>query len=434
MRANLVIEQLRAVLLRDGAGLTDGQLLECFVARRDNAAFEALMRRHGPMVLAVCRRILRNHHDSEDAFQATFLVLARKAASIMPREAVGNWLYGVAYRTALKANAAIAKRREHQVREMPEPEAPQDDSGPDLRPLLDKELNRLPDKYRAPLILCGLEGRTEKEAAGQLGLAQGTLSSRLSRARAMLAKRLARQGVALSLPVASAHVPTALLESTVKAASQFAAGQAATTGLISVEVAALTRGVLNAMLLSQFKVTMGILLVAVTVVSGAGVLVSQASGPANQEKKSEARSPDAQQEIPPDKVPVVVAAADEIANAYQTNAALGDERFTGKRVTVTGKMLRIRGVRGPTFGASGQVSPSGRSYYLEMIAEQKPRPGFSNPLLRFQFTQDSRNQLAKLKVGQQVSVEGELLEPSENNGVVTLIEFHNCRIITSKAD
>src|SRR5438128_1010763 len=112
--ASLVIEQLRALVLRDGAGLSDGQLLECFIAGREDAAFEALVRRHGPMVLGVCRRVLRNHHDSEDAFQATFLVLARKAASVVPREAVGNWLYGVAYRTALKARATTARRRERQ--------------------------------------------------------------------------------------------------------------------------------------------------------------------------------------------------------------------------------------------------------------------------------------------------------------------------------
>ena len=103
MRANLVIEQLRAVLLRDGAGLTDGQLLECFVSRREGAALGVLVQRHGPMVWGVCRRVLRNHDDSEDAFQATFLVLARKASSVVPREKVGNWLHGVAYRTALRA-------------------------------------------------------------------------------------------------------------------------------------------------------------------------------------------------------------------------------------------------------------------------------------------------------------------------------------------
>ena len=120
-------------------------------------------------------------------------------------------------------------------------------------PLLDKELNRLPDKYRTPLVLCGLEGRTEKGAAGQLELAQGTLSSRPSRARAMLAKRLARRGVELSLPVASAHVPTVLLDSTMKAASQFAAGQAVAAGIVSAQVAALAEGVQAAMLMAKLK-------------------------------------------------------------------------------------------------------------------------------------------------------------------------------------
>jgi hypothetical protein len=335
---------------------------------------------------------------------------------------------------------------------MPEPVAPQES---DLQDLLDKELKALPDKYRAPLILCGLEGRTEKEAAGQLGLAQGTLSSRLSRARAMLAKRLARHGVALSLPTASAHVPTALLDSTIKAASQFAAGQAATTGLISAEVAALTKGVLTAMFLSQIKVAIAVLLVAVTIISGAGVLVSQASGPANQEKRSEASSPDAQQSevaspkvLPPD---TMTYAPDEIAIAYQTNAALADEKFTGKRVAVKGKILRIIGARLPpqVYASPGnqQAIRGERIYYLEMTGVEKPRPtgavvagavvagavvAGAAPLLRFQFTQDDRDQLAKLKVGQEVTVEGQLLEPSENrDGAVTRIGIgvHKCRII-----
>jgi DNA-directed RNA polymerase specialized sigma24 family protein len=113
---NRVIGQLRAVLLRDGAGLTDGQLLECYVSRRDEAAFEALVRRHGPMVFGVCRRVLHHHQDSKDAFQATFLVLARKAASVAPPETVGNWLYGVAYRTALNAKRAAKRRRREVVR------------------------------------------------------------------------------------------------------------------------------------------------------------------------------------------------------------------------------------------------------------------------------------------------------------------------------
>src|SRR5260370_41873179 len=151
-----VIQHLRkAVLVRDGAGLTDGQLLTLFIERRDEAAFEALVRRHGPMVLGVCRRLLRNPHDAEDAFQATFLVLVRKAASVLPREMVANWLYGVARQTSLKARAMAAKRkmRERQVTVMAEPETVSQDQWSDLQPLLDQELSCLPDKYRVAIVL-----------------------------------------------------------------------------------------------------------------------------------------------------------------------------------------------------------------------------------------------------------------------------------------
>src|SRR5713226_8552398 len=161
-----VIQHLRSTLLvRDGADLTDGELLECFVSRKETAALEALVRRHGPMVWGVCRRILRNHHDAEDAFQATFLVLVRKAASVVPREMVANWLYGVARTTALRANAVAAKRRlrERQVRNMPEPEAVQSDLWEHLQPLLDQGLSRLPAKYRVAIVLCDLEGKSHKE-------------------------------------------------------------------------------------------------------------------------------------------------------------------------------------------------------------------------------------------------------------------------------
>jgi RNA polymerase sigma-70 factor (ECF subfamily) len=159
---NPVIGQLRrAVLLPDGAGLTDGQLRESFVSRRDEAAFAVLLRRHGPMVLGVCRRVLRKHHDAEDAFQATFLVLVQKASSILPRELVGSWLYGVAYQTALKARGMIAKQRvsERQVTDMPEPETVEPDHcWRELQPLLDQELSRLPDKHRVPVVLCDMGG------------------------------------------------------------------------------------------------------------------------------------------------------------------------------------------------------------------------------------------------------------------------------------
>src|ERR1022692_2856740 len=189
-----VIQHLRKTLyLQDEVGLSDAQLLERFIAHRDEAAFAALVRRHGSMVMGVCLRAVHNHQDAEDAFQATFLILVRKAASIASRELLANWLYGVAYNTARKAKASNIKRqaKEKQVTERPDPAmAGQELWSDDLQALLDQELNRLPEKYRVPIILCDLEGKTRKDAALQLGCPEGSLSSRLSRARVMLAKRL----------------------------------------------------------------------------------------------------------------------------------------------------------------------------------------------------------------------------------------------------
>src|SRR5262245_36587393 len=276
-----VLQHLRStVLLRDGAGLTDGQLLGAYISSRDQTALAALVRRHGPMVWGVCRRVLRNYHDAEDAFQATFLVLVRKAASIVPRAMVANWLYGVAHQTALKARTTAAKRkeRERQVTQMPEPAAAEQDLWRDLQPLLDDELSRLPDKYRVVIVLCDLEDKPRKEAARQLGVPEGTVAGRLARARALLAKRLARRGVTLSGGALaagvrsqngeSAGVPTSVMSSTIKAASLFAAGQAA--GMISVKVAALTDGVLKAMFLTKLKTATAVLLVMAIGIGGAG--------------------------------------------------------------------------------------------------------------------------------------------------------------------
>ncbi len=195
-----LMELLRTLIVQqEQAGMSDAQLLGRFVERRDQSAVAALMCRHGPMVWGVCRRLL-SHHDAEDAFQATFLVLLRKAVSIVPRERVANWLYGVAYQTARKAQAMQAKRRtrEQQAMILPEPQAVERDVWNDLQPFLDEELSRLPDKYRVAIVLCDLHGKTRKEAARQLGLSEGTLAGHLTRGRSMLARRLSRRGVALS--------------------------------------------------------------------------------------------------------------------------------------------------------------------------------------------------------------------------------------------
>src|SRR5216684_1463692 len=184
---NRVIQTLRMAIAPDHADRTDGQLLESYLGSREEAAFAALVRRHGPMVWGVCRRVLDHHQDAEDAFQATFLVLVRKAATVRPRELVGNWLYGVACRTAMKARVMSTKRRikEKQASGAARSEDSADAAQEELLEHLDVELNRLPDKYRVPVVLCELEGRSRKNAARVLGLPEGTLSWRLAQARKM---------------------------------------------------------------------------------------------------------------------------------------------------------------------------------------------------------------------------------------------------------
>src|SRR5438132_981596 len=246
-----VLDQLRKAALRyDTAELSDGHLLDRFLARRDEAAFEALVRRHGPMVLGVCRRVLSNAHDADDAFQAVFLVLVRKAASIQPRDLVGNWLYGVAYRTALEARGILARRRakERQVHAMPESAAPPVEDDAELRRVLDEELSRLPDKYRVPIVLCDLGSRTRKQVAALLRIPEGTLSSRLATGREMLARRLKRRGLGVSAAAlvafltqqASASVSAPLVVATVHAATLFAAGT--TAAAISTNAILVTEG------------------------------------------------------------------------------------------------------------------------------------------------------------------------------------------------
>jgi RNA polymerase sigma factor (sigma-70 family) len=270
----------RAALLDGGAGLTDGQLLEGFLARREEAAFEALVRRHGPMVLGVCRRLLRHEQDAEDAFQATFLVLVRKAATIRPRDLVGAWLYGVAYRTAMKARTMTGRRRERERRAgvKPATEVTPEQAWEELLPLLDQELSRLPDKYRVPVVLCELEGRTRGEVARQLKIPEGTVSSRLATARKLLARRLARYGLALSGAglaavlserMASACVTGALTASTTKAALSLAAGQGLTAGAVPARVVALAEGVVKTMLLTKLR---GVVAVGLVLAVGAGVV------------------------------------------------------------------------------------------------------------------------------------------------------------------
>jgi RNA polymerase sigma factor (sigma-70 family) len=268
-------------------GLSDSQLMDCFLSGRGRgeeaeAAFAALVGRHGPMVMGVCRRLLADPNDADDAFQATFLVLVRRAHSIARRDLLGNWLYGVAYRTARVARSRAARRRakERQVIDMFQTGSSwgETDLG-DLPTLLDEELSRLPEKFRLPVVLCELEGQSRKEVARRLGIPEGTLSSRLARARELLRGRLEKRGLALgagtvaaalSRDTSAALVRPALVDSTVQAALHYAAG-----GAVSGSAAALAERTLKVIFLTKLKTSAVTLLAAFAVASLAAVAVAQ---------------------------------------------------------------------------------------------------------------------------------------------------------------
>ena len=299
-RASLtaVLEQIRKIAGEPAGGRAgDALLLEAFATRRDAAAFAALVQRHGPMVLAVCRQVLRHAHDAEDAFQATFLVLVHKAGAIGRPERLANWLYGVAYRVALRARAQGSRRRMHEkeglnVQAAGSPEEARDDLGP----VLHEEVSRLPAKYRLPIVLCYLEGQTKAEAARHLGWPEGTVSGRLARARELLRARLGRRGLDPSAGVfagvlapgtASSAVPAALAESTARIALLVAAGNAA-AGTALAPVTVLADGVLRAMSVAKLKIVAALVLAAGILAAGAGLAARQAVG----SKQAEARSKD----------------------------------------------------------------------------------------------------------------------------------------------
>ncbi|HWG42742.1 MAG TPA: sigma-70 family RNA polymerase sigma factor [Gemmataceae bacterium] len=271
-RQHPILHYLRQVLgAPPNGGVTDAELLNRFVKERDEAAFELLLWRHAAMVLHVCRQVLRDAEAVEDAFQATFLVFVRKAGSISRRESLGGWLYRVAYRIALKARAA-SKKRKATEQELDRIEAPvdADDAGQrELRRTICEEVNRLPAKYRAPIVACVFEGKTHEEAANQLGWPRGTVAGRLARARELLRRRLIRRGIVLTAGAftAALAVPNApaalagLIQTTMKTAKLFAVAQA-TSALLSPRIVALAEGVLKAMYWTRVKIVMIGLLIA----------------------------------------------------------------------------------------------------------------------------------------------------------------------------
>lgn len=262
------------------AGLSDAQLLSGFAETRGldttaQAAFRELVNRHAPMVWRICRLILRQEHDADDAFQATFLVVLRQARTVRVEGSLAPWLCGVAYRTARRARAIAARYRPADIEKIAErSQARCPDADPfDLRPLLHEELNRLPGKFRDPIVLCLLEGKSREEAARLLQWPLGTVSSRLSRGRRLLRSRLERRGVAVAPAMLASHwlagspcpVPPRLLESIVGALGRHAQPQ-----LFSTSVLSLARGVLKTMWLKNLRTVSLVLLVGASM-GGIGV-------------------------------------------------------------------------------------------------------------------------------------------------------------------
>jgi RNA polymerase sigma factor (sigma-70 family) len=278
---NQLVRTLRAVVgARPADWTTDADLLDRYARDRDEGAFETLLQRHGAMVLGVCRRVLRNSADADDAFQATFLVLARKAGSLRSPQTLGNWLHGVGLRVASQARRAAARRRAMEARAMPRTETPTPYDG--LAEVLDEELARLPGKYRSAVVLCDLEGKTRREAARELGWAEGTVASRLARGRALLGRRLLRRGLG---PVGTSPspqdlpgcLPAPLAAVTIQAGMSLAAGQSI-RAVAPAAVALLVEGTMKAMQLAKIKALVGVSLVLMVAACTCGMLAGRQTG------------------------------------------------------------------------------------------------------------------------------------------------------------
>jgi len=295
MQLHSALRQFRGLLEAEHlARLSDARLLECFVRNRDERAFALLVERHGRLVWSACRQFLRHEQDVEDAYQAAFLVLVRRAASIRQGQTVACWLYRVATRIARKLNMDRAKRRQRETKASRTLESPpnQELTWKELQSLLQEELARLPEKYQAPFVLCCLEGKSKSEAARRLGWKEGTLSSRLAHARKRLQQSLSRRGIALASVLCAGELllhnqaaPAALAHATIKAASCVLAG-GATRNLLSPAVVALIEGAIKTMFVSKIKSSFAVALTVFLAASGTVALAWQrqsGTGPVNQE-------------------------------------------------------------------------------------------------------------------------------------------------------
>jgi len=272
----------RLVAVEESRNQPDLELLRRFVEKKDEAAFCALLERHGPMVLGVCRRVLRNEQDAEDALQATFLVFVRKAVSIRRGTSVRSWLYGVAYRISRKACAKFSRQRvgEQRAAESARPEATADPTWAEMQTVLDEELQSLPEKYRLPILLCCLEGKSRDEAAKELGWKEGAVKIRLERGRKLLRQRLAKRGLPFSAVLLgtllakdaiAATLPVRLVAGLVDAGMKYAAGQSL-SGLVSATVVGMANGMLQTLAIAKVKIVSAVLFIVGAIGLGIGTV------------------------------------------------------------------------------------------------------------------------------------------------------------------
>jgi RNA polymerase sigma factor (sigma-70 family) len=349
-RFDLVLAHARRLATRFEAAKTpDRQLLSAFVQNRDEESFTALVHRHGPMVLGVCRRLLRDSADAEDAFQTTFFVLARKAAAIRDIESTGSWLHGVALRSAHKCRVEQARRRrrERQYARTELAETADSMTWGELRGVLDDELGKMDRSYRAPLILCLLEGRTQDEAAQQLGWSKSTLRRRLERGRSLMQRRLTRRGITLSAGLAtawlaesasSASVPMFLAKSTVLGAVGYGTGQAIQGG-IGPQVVVLTKGVLQAMLFSKLQFASVLFLAMSMLVLGGGLVAYRTTAADHPQQVSQAGGEKGSPAAPAQEKPAAEGSALSGRIVDETGAPVTDAQI---ELTCTANHQRVK--------------------------------------------------------------------------------------------
>jgi RNA polymerase sigma factor (sigma-70 family) len=362
-QSGALLRHLRQLLDPQAArDLSDAELVRRFAARRDEGAFAALVQRHGRLVWEVCRHVLHDDHDAEDAFQGTFLVLARKAVSIRKQASIASWLYGVAYRVAQKAKVAAARRRAHETRaaSVPALQPPSELAWRELQGILDAELSRLPQKYKTPFVLCCLEGKSKKEAAEELGWKEGTVSSRLAQARKLLQRRLARRGVTLSALLCgtaltqstASAVPPMLAAGTVKAGLAFTAGHAG----VPTGSSALAEAVLRAMAVTRVK--LGIAFLAALVLAAvAWALRSTAEAPRDVEEQARRGPP------PQGPAPEAPPGPGAEGKMIVTGRILGPtgQPLAGAQVAVIATELRQIGAPGSDIQTGHKVLRSGQT-------------------------------------------------------------------------